>query len=130
MLGDDCETAESTEEEWKESSADENGATAQADAATTRSDPSSLVQSLRAEADELLQYKTLAESIQQNAKGESLLKSLRTGFAKAVELGAKPKALIFTESRRTQTYLKGLLEANGYGNRTRNSQFPKLVLYR
>jgi adenine-specific DNA-methyltransferase len=118
VLGDDCETAESTEEEWKESASDENGtAAADGEAAPPVSDRPKLVQSLRAEADELLQYKTLAESIQQNAKGESLLKALRTGFAKAVELGAKPKALIFTESRRTQTYLKGLLESNGYAGK-------------
>ena len=76
-----------------------------------------MILSLRAEADELQQYKTLAESIRENAKGESLLRSLRTGFSKAVELGAKPKALIFTESRRTQSYLRGLLEANGYAGK-------------
>ncbi|MCX7373518.1 MAG: 23S rRNA (adenine(2503)-C(2))-methyltransferase RlmN, partial [Alphaproteobacteria bacterium] len=45
-----------------------------------------------AEAQELTEYKTLAESIQQNAKGESLLRALRLGFAKAIELKAKPKA--------------------------------------
>ena len=76
-----------------------------------------LLESLRAEAKELTEFKNLAESIQQNAKGDSLLKALRLGFAKAVELGAKPKALIFTESRRTQSYLLRLLEANGYAGK-------------
>jgi hypothetical protein len=33
------------------------------------------------------------------------------------KMGAPRKALIFTESRRTQDYLKSFLEANGYGGR-------------
>ena len=32
-------------------------------------------------------------------------------------MGANPKALIFTESRRTQTYLKDFLEANGHAGK-------------
>jgi Helicase conserved C-terminal domain len=36
------------------------------------------------------------------------------GFAKAVELGGPQKAIIFTESRRTQDYLVRLLCQNGY----------------
>ena len=66
------------------------------------------------EAAELRQYKTLAESITHNAKGEALLLALNKGFEKAAHLGAPGKALIFTESRRTQSYLKELLQANGY----------------
>ena len=113
LLGDDFESAEETEDEWKESDS-ETLAESSSTQTTSKSDRDTLLQSLRAEADELLQYKTLAESIRENAKGESLLKALKTGFKKAVELGAKPKALIFTESRRTQTYIRGLLEENGY----------------
>lgn len=52
--------------------------------------------------------------ITQNAKGEALLKALRTGFKMAVELGGAEKAVIFTESRRTQNYLFKLLSENGY----------------
>ncbi|MBM3272936.1 ASCH domain-containing protein [Candidatus Kaiserbacteria bacterium] len=118
VVGDDFEEADEIEDEWKESvPAEETGDPSGTPQAGAKVDPASLLQSLRAEADELTQYKTLAESIQQNAKGESLLKALRLGFAKAVELGSKPKALIFTESRRTQTYLRGLLEANGYAGK-------------
>ena len=112
VIGDDFEQSETIEDEWAE--ADPPG-TEVAPAADAPASPSAdLIKSLRAEALELAGYKTLAQSIQQNAKGESLLKALRLGFAKAIELGSKPKALIFTESRRTQTYLRGLLEANGY----------------
>lgn len=56
----------------------------------------------------------LANSIKDNNKGECLLKALEVGFKKMAELGANRKALIFTESRRTQEYLFELLEANGY----------------
>ena len=56
----------------------------------------------------------LAHSIKDNNKGECLLKALEVGFQKMTELGANRKALIFTESRRTQEYLFELLEANGY----------------
>ena len=56
----------------------------------------------------------LANSIKDNNKGECLLKALEVGFKKMTELGANRKALIFTESRRTQEYLFELLEANGY----------------
>jgi hypothetical protein len=40
--------------------------------------------------------------------------ALKAGFAKAVELGGPKKAIICTESRRTQDYLVRLLSANGY----------------
>ncbi len=112
IVGDDFEQADSVEDEWKEASPDNGDAAPVSNPAVEAS--AQLLRSLRAEAQELINYKTLAESIGQNAKGESLVKALRLGFAKAVELKAKPKALIFTESRRTQAYLLRLLEANGY----------------
>lgn len=62
-------------------------------------------------------YLELALSIQTNAKGEALLIALRKGFEKAADLGAPQKALVFTESRRTQLYLYQLLEANGYAGK-------------
>ena len=46
---------------------------------------------------------------------------MRAGFAKADELGGAEKAIIFTESRRTQEYLVRLLSENGYDG--------KLVLF-
>ncbi|MDP3223560.1 MAG: helicase-related protein, partial [Rubrivivax sp.] len=44
----------------------------------------------------------------------SLLTALDIGFQQMATTGARRKALIFTESRRTQIYLKDFLEANGY----------------
>lgn len=67
-----------------------------------------------AEITQLQSIYDLANSIKDNNKGECLLKALKVGFKKMTELGAQRKALIFTESRRTQEYLYQLLEANGY----------------
>ncbi|MBI4696529.1 MAG: DEAD/DEAH box helicase, partial [Gammaproteobacteria bacterium] len=54
-------------------------------------------------------FASLAASIEHNAKGTALLKALGIAFAKAQEIGAAQKAIIFTESRRTQSYLLRLL---------------------
>ena len=63
---------------------------------------------------ELAGHHDLAASITRNSKGQALLLALREGFEKLTALGAQRKAVIFTESRRTQEYLLGLLEANSY----------------
>lgn len=70
--------------------------------------------SINEELQRLIEYLKLAKSININAKGENLLQALKKGFAKASELGAKRKAVIFTESRRTQEYIYNLLSNNGY----------------
>lgn len=72
---------------------------------------------LRVERDELLSMKTLAQSIHKNAKGEALLIALEKAFAHAESAGWNKKAVIFTESRRTQEYLLRLLSENGYRDR-------------
>jgi len=64
---------------------------------------------IEAEIAELESFTRLATSITHNAKGAALLKALEIAFAKAIELGAEPKAIIFTESRRTQNYLLRVL---------------------
>ncbi|MEY4504342.1 MAG: hypothetical protein RL154_636, partial [Pseudomonadota bacterium] len=62
----------------------------------------------------LEEFGNLAQSIKVNSKGEALLEALRQGFEKLQELCANEKAMIFTESIRTQNYVKNLLEQNGY----------------
>ena len=59
-------------------------------------------------------FAELAKSITTNSKGENLLTALQKGFDKIAELGGQKKAVIFTESRRTQDYLYNLLSHNGY----------------
>ncbi len=74
------------------------------------------IAAVQEEAEELATFSRLAKSITENAKGFALLEALKAGFAKARELGAADKAIIFTESRRTQDYLVALLTEHGYGD--------------
>jgi len=60
------------------------------------------------------EFRKLAASIQKNSKGEVLLQALKKGFEKLSELGALKKAVIFTESTRTQQYLLKILEESEY----------------
>lgn len=69
---------------------------------------------LRKELEELQRYAGLADSIKRNSKGDALLSVLETALEKAAALGAARKAVIFTESRRTQRYLFDLLSQAGY----------------
>lgn len=64
---------------------------------------------IKQEIAELEDFAKLATSITHNAKGKALLKALDIAFEKTKELGAAQKAIIFTESRRTQDYLLRLL---------------------
>ncbi len=95
-LDEDYETLDETADEWSE-------------------DPHVEVMSevdragLAAEIQELEIYADLASSIHDNAKGKALLVALNTAFKRTTELGAAEKAIVFTESRRTQDYLLRLL---------------------
>ena len=73
------------------------------------------------EIEDLRAFRDIAVSISENAKGRALLSALEAGFQKAEELEAPQKAIIFTESRRTQEYLLKLLSENGFDG--------KLVLF-
>lgn len=69
---------------------------------------------LKEEIDLLAQLSVWARSIGTDTKTRSLLSALEIGFKQMAITGAQRRALIFTESRRTQAYLKNYLEANGY----------------
>ncbi len=100
----DIDTADEIAEEW--SSEDDEDA----------DDDAALIDSekLRAEIAELIGYRELARSIKANAKGEKLVEALSTVLDKIEAKSGLRKAVIFTESVRTQTYLSELLAANGY----------------
>ncbi|HSV74765.1 MAG TPA: SNF2-related protein [Chthonomonadales bacterium] len=106
-LEEDFEGLDEIADEW----AEVNAATTTEDAA----EPSP--EALRKEVDDLLGYGDLASAITVNAKGQALLTALAQGFAKLAELEAAQKAVIFTESCRTQDYLLRLLTRNGYEGR-------------
>lgn len=71
-------------------------------------------QKLREEIAILARLAEEARSIRVDTKSRTLLKALETGFEQMAAVGAARKAVIFTESRRTQEYLKQFLEANGH----------------
>ncbi len=71
-------------------------------------------QKLKEEIQLLQELAARARGIPVDTKTETLLKALEIGFDQMAETGAVRKALIFTESRRTQEYLKSFLEAHGY----------------
>ncbi len=73
---------------------------------------------LDAEIEELEHYIQLAAGIGVDTKSIALLKALEIGFEKMQSNGAARKALIFTESRRTQEYLFHFLQTNGYAGTT------------
>ncbi|MDV6347633.1 SNF2-related protein [Nitrosomonas sp. Is35] len=95
-LDQDYEALDETAEEWTDDESAE---------LLTEDDRKALGQEIA----ELDAFAALAISIDHNAKGKALLKALGIAFAKAKELGAAEKAIIFTESRRTQNYLLRLL---------------------
>jgi len=58
-----------------------------------------------------------AEKIQSDSKSKALLHALMAAFSRLEKIGARRKALIFTESRKTQAFLAAYLEANGYAGK-------------
>jgi ERCC4-related helicase len=68
------------------------------------------------EIEELRHFKQLATNVRDNAKGKALLTALDRAFAELERLGAARKAIIFTESKRTQEYLLNLLADTPYGD--------------
>lgn len=73
---------------------------------------------LAAEITELEGYAALARRIGVDTKSRALLTALSTAFREMATMGANRKAVIFTESKRTQEYLDTFLRANGYEGKT------------
>lgn len=93
------------------------------------------IEGIRKEIKELETFRDLAEKIKKNSKAEHLFVALDKGFEQLRNLGAAPKALIFTESRRTQEFLYELLEERGYKGRVvrfngTNSDKESTAIYR
>lgn len=75
------------------------------------------IEEIKSEINDLKAIHSLALGIAENTKGECLLQALKIAFEEKRKNGQPEKALIFTESNRTQQYLKQLLESNGYAGR-------------
>ncbi len=72
------------------------------------------IDGIKKEIADLVVFRDLAAKIKKNSKAEHLFVALEKGFDQLQQLGAPQKALIFTESRRTQEFLYELLEKRGY----------------
>ena len=72
---------------------------------------------IRKEIEDLVVFRELAAKIRKNSKAEHLFTALDKGFEQLEYLGANKKALIFTESKRTQDLLYDLLEKRGYNGK-------------
>ena len=114
-IGEDYEEFDELADEWEEEDGEEPEGSGPLELT-----PEQLT-GTREEAKALREYCALAKSIEKNSKGEVLLTALRRGFAAAAEAQKKQggaslqqKALIFTESRRTQEYLCRILEATEF----------------
>lgn len=70
---------------------------------------------IKAEVDELREYAALARSITENQKAVKLGEALDQGFERLREIGAPEKAIIFTDSTKTQEYIARTLHEAGRG---------------
>ena len=115
-LEEDVESMDELADEWAEDDGDEP-------VPPTRLTPEEIT-SLKAELEELRKFHALAASIIKNSKGEVLLTALRRGFSAAADMKGdqsdarlQQKAVIFTESRRTQKYLLAILEQTEFAGK-------------
>jgi len=97
-VSDDYEEAPEIEDEWDDPEGIDSFSEEKKDA-------------IRSEIADLHSFRELALGITENAKGLALLTALEKGFDAAVRFGGSRKAIIFTESRRTQEYILDLLSS-------------------
>lgn len=102
LLNDDYEALDETAEEWD-------------DEDQINDKPLNVREAIQQEMGELRLFKEKADQIRDNSKGQALLLALDKAFKELERLGAAKKAIIFTESKRTQSYLQNLLRGTSYG---------------
>jgi ERCC4-related helicase len=104
VLSEDFETLSEIDEEWSE---DEK-------APAPTSNTSEGEEQARAELADLQRFVALAQSVERDSKATKLVEVLPRAFELAQGKGAARKAVIFTESCKTQEYLFRLLTESGY----------------
>lgn len=106
------ETFQETAEEWIDDEEDDDEESDEPKILTSEQK-----ESVRREMEELRSFGDLAQSIIKNSKGEALLTALKRGLTEATAKGAARKAMIFTESTRTQNYILELLERTEFAGK-------------
>jgi superfamily II DNA/RNA helicase len=115
-MSEDFEVYDELTDEWDENLNDPESDSAEENDLEILSDAE--LEMVREEREELKYFAELAKKILKNSKGDKLITALNKGFEKLEEIGAAKKAIIFTESTRTQTYLNNILEAQGFSGST------------
>jgi ERCC4-related helicase len=100
VLAEDFETLNEIEDEWGDEPAVQT--------------PSEEQRQTSAELADLNRFVALAQSVERDSKATKLVEVLPLAFELAQKKGAKRKAVVFTESCKTQDYLFRLLSENGF----------------
>ncbi len=108
-LGQNFENLEQLSDEWVDNE-EEEPETKEEKGFYSKED----IEMMKKERADLDRFSKMAKNIWKNSKGEALITALEKGFEMATELGAKRKAIIFTESVITQGYLLRLLSEHGH----------------
>ena len=108
VIAQDFETFEEIEDEWLEDDEEQ-----EEEKVYSPED----IDLMKEEIIKLRSFYNLANAIKRNSKGEKLLTALKSGFAETVTRGGSQKAIIFTESTKTQIYLRDILEQTEYKNK-------------
>lgn len=114
----DREDWQSHAEDWEEDEEESVGCVAQ----DTHHSEAETVNAVQL-AEEITQIDAFVRQAEQlclgtDSKAQALLEALKTGFAEMAKLGAAQKAIIFTESTRTQEHLARFLAVHGYAGQT------------
>jgi superfamily II DNA/RNA helicase len=110
----DFETYDEIQDEWESEEEDESEAEDNFEEVVFSEEE---IEQVKSELADLEKFRALAQRIRKNSKAEQLFTALERGFTALESLGANQKALIFTESRRTQDFICNLLEARGYADK-------------
>lgn len=113
VISNDFSPEDLTEEEWQELEESDSGRIESTfGPGAGEKLESEVIAAMRAEVDKLRSYANLARSITINEKATKLNEALEKGFGRLRELGAPEKAIIFTDSTKTQEYIaRSLVEA-------------------
>ena len=115
VMAENFEAYEEIKEEWldDEQNRDDESSEGKDNAPLSPED----IKGIKAEITSLGEFITLSKAIKKNSKGEVLLTALQKGFELAEAKGGVRKAIIFTESTRTQEYLRTILENTEFAGR-------------
>ena len=109
VIAEDFETYDELKDEWEDE--------AESEEKEIKIYTAQDIENIKEEINALKEFETLAKSIHKNSKGEKLFTALERGFKEMERLEAPRKAIIFTESTRTQLYLRNILEAREFAGK-------------